>query len=146
MIRAATAPRPMSATSAPNPGEAVAAGVGAVVGALVGAVVGAEVGALVGATVADPVRMLNVVVVVQSASMASTFTMYSSALKVDASTSSAHSLYEEPSVTFTVEETPENSPLCVFWVGWKDDDVTSTMRSSPIARLVVPVILNWSPM
>ena len=87
----------MSARTASNPGDAVAAAVGAATGAFVGTVVGSVVFAAPvcpddAAVAAVPERMLNVVVVVTSASIASMFTMYSSALKVEASTSSAQLL------------------------------------------------------
>ncbi len=85
-------PSPINAISAPNPGAVVAEGVGAVAGAPVGNEAGAVVELEAGAVAGVPASMLNVVVVVTSASIASTFTMYSSALNVDASTSSAHSL------------------------------------------------------
>ena len=129
----ATAPRPITATSAPNPGDLVAVVVGtAVVGTGVATVVGAAVvtATVVGATVTGAAsRTLNSAVpvawVLPGRPTEVAVTRYSSGLNVDASTSNDHvfrPLVPVPAWTCTVPVAPLNAPLSVFWVGVNDDE------------------------
>src|SRR5208337_2186066 len=126
--RSATAPRPIRATSAPNPG---------CVGVLVGATVVATVVGVMDGTVVTPLatavgvavgadawRTLNSAVPDACGWRTSVaFTRYSSGLNVDASTSNESMLRPlVPCVTATVPDAPLNSPLWVLSVGWNDDE------------------------
>ena len=114
----ATAPRPINAINAPYPGDLVGVGVGfTVVGTGVATVVGtAVVGTGVGTAVgAAPSRTLNNADPVVPWITASSVTMYSSGLNVDASTSNEILFMPlSPLVTFTVPVAPLNSPLWLF--------------------------------
>ena len=123
----ATAPRPINATSAPKPGcVGVGVGVATVVGGTVvitavgAAVVATTVGTAVGAA---PSRTLNSAVPVAVWRTPDAWTMYSSGLNVDASTSN-EILFRplSPWVTLTVPVAPLNSPLWLLSVGLNDDE------------------------
>ena len=128
----ATAPRPITATSAPNPGDAVLVGVGACVGGWVAIVVGTVVmtgcvaTVVTGAVVGTAVRTLNRAVPVAPGPGRPTddaVTSYSSGLNVDASTSNETAFRPlVPCVTCTVPDAPLNSPLADLSVGWNDDE------------------------
>ena len=126
----ATAPRPITATSAPNPGVLVGVGVGTTVGGWVATVVGtgvAIVATVVGATVVGATdRTLNSAVPVAPGPGRPTdcaVTRYSSGLNVDASTSNETAFSPlVPWVTCTVPDAPLNSPLADLSVGWNDDE------------------------
>ena len=87
----------------------------------------------------------NVVLADESCSTAETVTMYSSGFQAAVSTGNDQELYPDPFRTYTVPDAPENSPLWAFVVGLNDDEMTSTIRASPAARLVEPVMANASP-
>ena len=79
-------------------------------------IVGIEVGGLGS-------RMLKAADPVTSFVVPDTFTRYSSGLNVDASTGNDQRLNPfVPGSTFTVPLDPENSPLCAFCVGLKEDE------------------------
>jgi hypothetical protein len=91
-------------------------------------------------------RILNVVDPVTSIVVPDTFTIYSSGLNVDVSTSKDHRLKPfVPDSTLTVPADPENSDPCTFCVGLNDDEMISIIRLFPTARLVEPVMVNFSP-
>jgi hypothetical protein len=114
-----------------------------IVGGMVVTGTGTVVTAVVGGSI---FTILKKVEAVTSCVIPETLTMYSSGLKAVASTSNDQWLYPPlPGTTVTVPEAPENSPLCVFSVGWKEDEVTSTERMSPAARFVEPEMVNLSP-
>ena len=136
-MRNATAPRPIRATSAPNPGVVVG---GTVVGTVVGGVVGGAVvgGAVVGTVVGTYSTTLKSVVAVMSCAVSSPIaeavTMYSSGLKVVVSTGKDHVLKPwVPWTTFTVPEDPLNSPLVSLGVGPKEEEIRPVSRT-PAAR------------
>lgn len=65
----------------------------------------------------------NVAEAITSRVTPETLTMYSSALKVDVSTSKDHMLYPPvPGITFTVPLDPENPLPCTFCVGLNEDE------------------------
>ena len=91
------------------------------------------------AVVGSFVTMLNVVDPVTSIVSPDTCTTYSSGLNVDASTSKDQRFSPfVPGSTFTVPADPENSALCTFCVGLKEDEIISIIRLFPTAMLVEP--------
>ena len=75
-----------------------------------------------------------------------TLTIYSSGLNDEASIGNDQRFNAPlPGSIFTVPAAPENSALWDLEVGLNDDEVTSTIRLSPAARLVEPEMTNCSP-
>jgi hypothetical protein len=75
-----------------------------------------------------------------------TVTRYSSGVNVDVSTVNDQVFWPAlPGITVTIPPAPEKPEGAFFEVGANEEDVISTIRLSPAARLVVPFRVKFSP-
>ena len=148
MFRIIVASRAAQSTGQRPGGDFGVAGTVVVVTSVDTTVAGGVVAITVGGAVVEitGARILNVAESLTATVMPDTVTIYSSGRNDDVSTGIDHWFFPpDPALTCTVFAIPEKLPSVVFFVGAKDEDVISTWRLSPTARLVVPPIVNWSP-